>query len=230
MLWHDQLTTSLATRDLTAAQFASTFCTANALSAKTTALSQRIVSLEGQVDVYKTQFLESQKMLSQAQETGSPDAQRKFGAMEQQLRVLQDERVDLFKTQSQNAQRLVSMNETIQAEERNKKILMDDRTKYLAANNSLNIKLRDALDLLKEKDGVIQILKDEMAALQLEIVQREEQWKLATEKAKKLEAENNELVERWIKLKQEEASKMNEVNEFVVRQDAFAFERPAFDT
>ncbi|KAI9335302.1 WD40-repeat-containing domain protein [Obelidium mucronatum] len=85
----------------------------------------------------------------------------------------------------------------------------------MAANSTLNIRLRDAFELLKEKDGVIQILKDEMAALQLELVQREEQLKNSSEQVKKLESENSQLVDRWVKLKQEEASRMNEANEFV---------------
>ncbi|KAJ2763705.1 hypothetical protein IWQ56_004757 [Coemansia nantahalensis] len=57
---------------------------------------------------------------------------------------------------------------------------------------------------LKEKDGTIQILQDEMSALQLEIVHIEE-------RSRKLQSENDDLVKRWLKKMNEEAEKVNEV-------------------
>ena len=60
-----------------------------------------------------------------------------------------------------------------------------------------------------------QILKDELATLQLELIQREDQLKEYKEKSKKLESENSDLVDRWILSKQQEAAKMNEANDFV---------------
>jgi autophagy-related protein 16 len=58
-------------------------------------------------------------------------------------------------------------------------------------------------------------LRDELAAHQLELVQREVQWKEATELSKKLQLENQQLVERYMILKQEQMSKINEANEHV---------------
>ncbi|KAJ3052666.1 hypothetical protein HK097_005904 [Rhizophlyctis rosea] len=63
----------------------------------------------------------------------------------------------------------------------------------------------------------MQILHDELAAHQLELSQKEEQLKTSEAQRKLLEAENTQLVNRWMLLKQEEAAKMNEANEFVER-------------
>lgn len=80
---------------------------------------------------------------------------------------------------------------------------------------NLSVKSADAIGLLKEKDRVIEILRDEVQALQLELVQREEQLRVAKETAHRLEGDNKVLLDRWILLKEEEISKMNEANDFV---------------
>lgn len=54
-----------------------------------------------------------------------------------------------------------------------------------------------------EQSIIIQVLQDEMQALQLELIKSEE-------RTKELEAENKTLLERWLKKMNEEASKMNE--------------------
>ncbi|KAJ3021655.1 UNVERIFIED_CONTAM: hypothetical protein HDU68_009518 [Siphonaria sp. JEL0065] len=192
MGWHESITASLITRDAASMQFASLFASTNTLATKASALANRIVLLEAQVDSHKAQYLEATRMLAQAQDLGSPDAQKKYADMELQLVALKEEQREM-------------------------------NTKLTTTNQTLNTRLRDAFELLKEKDGVIQILKDEMAALQLELVQREEQWKDANAKVKKLEAENTDLVDRWIKLKSEEASRLNEANVFV--EEALKFKQ-----
>jgi autophagy-related protein 16 len=77
------------------------------------------------------------------------------------------------------------------------------------------LKNEDLTSLIKEKDRVIEILKDELAAHQLELVQREEQLKTEKEKTRSLEADNKTLVDRWMMEKAKEAEKMNEVNEII---------------
>ena len=76
-------------------------------------------------------------------------------------------------------------------------------------------KLQDASDLIKEKDGVIQILHDELATHQLELVQKESKLAETEKKLRDLEAENKNLVERWMAQKQKEATEMNEVNDYM---------------
>jgi hypothetical protein len=54
-----------------------------------------------------------------------------------------------------------------------------------------------------EQSIIIQVLQDEMQALQLELIKAEG-------RTKELEAENRTLLERWLKKMNEEVSKMNE--------------------
>ncbi|KAJ3109080.1 hypothetical protein HDU97_009198 [Phlyctochytrium planicorne] len=135
--------------------------------------------------------------------------------MEQQIKSLKDEQSDLYKTQGQNAQRLLDMVETIKNHETTIKRQAEEIQRLNSAMSGLTVKWRDAIELIKEKDGVIQILKDELATHQLELVQREEQLKEKEERVAKLEQENKQLVERWILLKNDEAQKMNEVNDLI---------------
>ncbi|RKO87706.1 hypothetical protein BDK51DRAFT_38847 [Blyttiomyces helicus] len=57
---------------------------------------------------------------------------------------------------------------------------------------------------------------------QLELSQRENQLEEREEHMSKLEAQNKELVHRWIKRRQEEAARINEVNELVETTKAAA--------
>ncbi|KAJ3216547.1 histone H2B [Dinochytrium kinnereticum] len=167
----------------------------NTLTAKSAALQEKNASLEAQMDMLRAQNEDLMKVAAAAKEYGSPQAQKRFQEMEQQLQAMKDKEAELYKTQGQNAQRFIQ--------------------RLSSSLSTLTIKWKDSIELVKEKDGVIQILRDELATHQLELVQREEQLKESEEKLRKLEQENKQLVERWILLKQEEAQKINEVNEFV---------------
>ncbi|KAI7895338.1 WD40-repeat-containing domain protein [Mucor mucedo] len=76
-----------------------------------------------------------------------------------------------------------------------------------ASVKSLSARCDLQVHQLREKDVTIQILQDELAALQLEIHTTEE-------KSKRLVLENQQLVERWINKMNEEAEKMNEATQF----------------
>ena len=88
----------------------------------------------------------------------------------------------------------------------------DDLQKQIFATKQKN---EDLTGLIKEKDRVIEILKDELAAHQLELVQREEQLKTEKEKARSLEADNKTLLDRWMMEKARDAEKMNDANEIL---------------
>ncbi|KAJ3095857.1 hypothetical protein HK100_005712, partial [Physocladia obscura] len=124
---------------------------------------------------------------------------------------LQSEQHALYRTQSINAQRLLDMVEQSRADQAALAALPRER----ATNAALAAKLRDATDALREKDVAMQVLKDEASALQLELGQREHQLRAALHDADALRDENATLVARWISLKQDEAARMNEANEFV---------------
>ncbi len=72
----------------------------------------------------------------------------------------------------------------------------------------LNVKLQDKENLTAEKDRVIQILRDEHAAINLELTKKEE-------RLSQLEKENADVLERYLQLKNELANRMNEANEYV---------------
>ncbi|KAL7750793.1 hypothetical protein RI367_003750 [Sorochytrium milnesiophthora] len=78
------------------------------------------------------------------------------------------------------------------------------RAKFQAAV----LKNRELVQALKDKDAVIQLLRDEAQTRELELNTTED--KLA-----KLQKENRQLVERWVKKMEEEAEKMNEANHFI---------------
>ncbi|KAJ3189568.1 hypothetical protein HK101_008903 [Irineochytrium annulatum] len=187
----------------------------NALTEKATNLQLKNAQLEEQIETLKSEHAETRKALDVARELGSPEAQKKYHDMELQMASIKEEQAELYKTQGQNAQRLLEMVETTKSQETTLKKQSEEINRLNALISSLTIKLQDSQELIKEKDGVIQIVRDELATHQLEIVQREEQLKESEARVKALEAENNQLVERWILLKQGEAQKMNEVNEFV---------------
>ncbi|KAJ3365355.1 hypothetical protein HDU91_002237 [Kappamyces sp. JEL0680] len=86
----------------------------------------------------------------------------------------------------------------------------DDLAKQTA---SLRRQLHDGAGLVKEKDRVIEILKDELAAHQLELVQREEQLRKTLDELHVLEKDNKALVNRWMLQKEKDANKMNEAIE-----------------
>lgn len=71
-------------------------------------------------------------------------------------------------------------------------------------------------DESSEKDLTIQILQEELKALQIELVKSEE-------KASRISAENSTLVARWVQKMQEEADLLNETN---ARQGGPASGRP----
>ncbi|KAI7902474.1 WD40-repeat-containing domain protein [Cokeromyces recurvatus] len=127
--------------------------------------------------------------------------------LDRRIRELNEERAEMYKTQSENAQRLVTMNEQLRLKEE-KENKQTEEIKHLLEKVT---KLSDLVELqvqqLHEKNNTIQILQDELAALQLEMYTTEE-------KNKKLTAENQQLVERWINKMNEEAEKMNEATQF----------------
>lgn len=87
-------------------------------------------------------------------------------------------------------------------------LFIRNRIKKLSESvRTLSAKCELQVHQLREKDVTIQILQDELAALQLEMVTTEE-------KIKKLGVENEELLKRWMNKMNEEAEKMNEATQF----------------
>ncbi|KAF7732172.1 hypothetical protein EC973_006427, partial [Apophysomyces ossiformis] len=137
---------------------------------------------------------------------GSPQNHR-IAELDNRIRELIEERADMYKTQSENAQRLVNMNEQLRLKEETDKQQKADIQRLEENINKLSSKCDLQVQQLREKDVTIQILQDELAALQLEIVTTEE-------RSKKLEGENAQLLQRWLDKMNQEAEKMNEATQF----------------
>jgi autophagy-related protein 16 len=130
-----------------------------------------------------------------------------MASLESQISSLRDELATVYKTQGQNAQRLLSMNETLREKEELARIDSENYRKTKDEIASLKRKVDQHAELMAEKDRTVQILHDEISTLQLELGQIEERNQTLTK-------DNAKLLQRWLDAKQAEANKMNEANEF----------------
>jgi uncharacterized protein YicC (UPF0701 family) len=78
--------------------------------------------------------------------------------------------------------------------------LLEARSREIA---SLQRKIRDRNEEIKEKMKLVEQVQDEMVSLNLQL-------NMAEQKSEKLQAENKHLVERWVKRMGEEVDRMNE--------------------
>lgn len=128
-------------------------------------------------------------------------------SLESQISSLRDELATVYKTQGQNAQRLLAMTETLREKEEMSRIESENLRKVQDEGAILSRKVEQHDELMTEKDRTAQILHDEINTLQLELGQIEERNSI-------LVKDNAKLLQRWLDAKQEEVNKMNEVNEF----------------
>lgn len=80
-------------------------------------------------------------------------------------------------------------------------------TRLTKTSAQVQVRLRDRDEELRGKAKLLENVQDENATLNLELKQ-------ADEKAKRLKRENQELVDRWMKSKGEEAERMNSEGRF----------------
>ncbi|KAJ7783517.1 ATG16-domain-containing protein [Mycena maculata] len=130
-----------------------------------------------------------------------------MASLESQISSLRDELATVYKTQGQNAQRLLSMNETLREKEELSRVDSEALRKTRDEIAVLRRKVDQHAELMAEKDRTVQILHDEISTLQLELGQIEERNQTLTK-------DNAKLLQRWLDAKQAEANKMNEANEF----------------
>ncbi|KAF8641133.1 hypothetical protein AX17_000775 [Amanita inopinata Kibby_2008] len=128
-------------------------------------------------------------------------------SLESQISSLRDELAAVYKTHGQNAQRLLSMNETLREREEVSRVEAENLRKAKEEIASLRRKVDQHAELMAEKDRTVQILHDEISTLQLELGQIED-------RNQTLHKDNAKLLQRWLDTKQAEANKMNEANEF----------------
>jgi autophagy-related protein 16 len=150
-------------------------------------------------------------------------------SLESQISSLRDELATVYKTQGQNAQRLLSMNETLREKEEAARVDSENLRKARDEAALYRRKVEQHNELMAEKDRTAQVcihpplffiwispplhaffgevLHDEINTLQLELGQIEERNGILTK-------DNAKLLQRWLDAKQAEANKMNEANEF----------------
>lgn len=146
-----------------------------------------------------------------------------LSSLETQISSLRDELANLYKTQGQNAQRLLSMNETLREKEEVSRIDSESLRKARDEIVSLRRKVDQHAEVMAEKDRTVQvgfivlllipiqmfcqILHDEINTSLLELNQVEE-------RNQTLAKDNAKLLQRWLDAKQLEANRMNEANDF----------------
>ncbi|CAG8549285.1 9087_t:CDS:10 [Paraglomus occultum] len=205
--WQQELLVKLLLRDQREKAFSDFVEAYNSLAKRLAHYAERNIELEQQYNIVKeenTKLLEETKIL---REQGSPLNQQRTAQLEEQISNLKEERAELYKTQGTNAQRLLDMNDLLRKTEEEAKKNLEDVQVLTEANQILNTQVNQKTQALNTKDGIIQVLQDEVATLQLELVK-------TGERMKDLEKENKQLLQRWLKKKNEEAEKMNEANLF----------------
>lgn len=127
-------------------------------------------------------------------------------SLESQVSALRDEMAVVYKTQGQNAQRLLAMNETLR--EREDAARMDAENLRLARDEvtSLRRRVDQHSEQMTEKDRAFQELTDEFQLLHLEFTQIEEQ-------KENLKKDNATLVQRWIDKQNTIGDMLNDKNE-----------------
>eukprot|EP00160_Parvularia_atlantis_P020546 Unigene8564_Nuclearia_a/m.26226 Unigene8564_Nuclearia_a/g.26226 ORF Unigene8564_Nuclearia_a/g.26226 Unigene8564_Nuclearia_a/m.26226 type:complete len:554 (-) Unigene8564_Nuclearia_a:62-1723(-) len=112
--------------------------------------------------------------------------------------------------QKENAanKKLADLSEVLRKKDEEHKRQEEKELKLHDDNFNLSRQLLDERELSKNKDITNQVLHDELQALQLELINR-------NERLNKLEEENKQLLTRWLHKMNEEATKVNEANAFI---------------
>jgi autophagy-related protein 16-1 len=173
----------------------------------------------------------------------NPVRQAYITSLESQISSLRDELATVYKTQGQNAQRLLAMNETLREKEELARIDSEAFRKAREDISHLKRKVDQHAELMGEKDRTaqvrlrpchlvvsfqtsVQVLHDEISTLQLELGQIEE-------RNQSLTRDNAKLLQRWLDAKQTEVNRMNEANDFYedlrTRHQAAANSREALE-
>ncbi|PPQ85729.1 hypothetical protein CVT25_003107 [Psilocybe cyanescens] len=216
--WQELLRLRLAERNNTESAFAPIIEQYRRLAQQTKLLKERNATLLRAVGSVKGSpsasgsgeervFILLSYMISAHRCFSNPVRAAYLASLETQISSLRDELANLYKTQGQNAQRLLSMNETLREKEEFSRIDSENLRKAREEIASLRRKVDQHTEFMAEKDRTIQILNDEINTSLLELGQVEE-------RNQTLSKDNAKLLQRWLDAKQIEANRMNEANEF----------------
>lgn len=138
-----------------------------------------------------------------------------MSSLESQIASLKDELAGLYRTQSQNAQRLLSLSDVLRDTEDKARDELDQRKSLRLELEKTHRRTTDLDASLKEKEKMIVHLNDELQTVHLEFTQLEE-------KNKSLVKDNKNLLQRWLDRMNQEALQVNEANAFIVRTVSYA--------
>ncbi|KAG6897326.1 hypothetical protein C0992_002384 [Termitomyces sp. T32_za158] len=222
-VWQEQLRLRLTERNAKESAYASIIEQYRRLAQQTKLLKERNASLLRAVGTTKSNSSSSTVLVPGATDEyalrnqiycsdidialSNPVRAAYIQSLESQISSLRDELATVYKTQGQNAQRLLAMNETLREKEEVSRIDSESLRKSKEEITVLKRKVDQHAEIMAEKDRTIQILNDEISTLQLELGQIEERNTTLTK-------DNAKLLQRWLDAKQAEAHKMNEANQF----------------
>lgn len=129
-------------------------------------------------------------------------------SVEEQLRKTKGDLTEQYKIQALNAQRLLNMTDTLRVLEERAKEERDELYRLRSECDQLRERTQWQRDMIAEKEKQLTISQDEHASLELELNQLHIQNDA-------LRNENSALLRRWLDLKNEEVSRMNEANKFI---------------
>ncbi|CAE6477726.1 hypothetical protein RSOLAG22IIIB_01267 [Rhizoctonia solani] len=128
-------------------------------------------------------------------------------SLESQITALRDELAAVYKTQGQNAQRLLSMNETLREKEEQTRLNLEELRHAKDELERLRKVTKDHKEQIDEKNRALQVLIDEAQTHQLELSQIEQ-------RNEELKKDNAGLLQRWLDHMNDAANKMNHANAF----------------
>ncbi|KDN45981.1 hypothetical protein RSAG8_04488, partial [Rhizoctonia solani AG-8 WAC10335] len=135
-------------------------------------------------------------------------------SLESQITALRDELAAVYKTQGQNAQRLLSMNETLREKEEQTRLNLEELRHAKDELERLRKITKDHKEQIEEKNRALQVLIDEAQTHQLELSQIEQ-------RNEELKKDNAGLLQRWLDHMNrwldhmnDAANKMNHANSF----------------
>ncbi|KZT21685.1 ATG16-domain-containing protein [Neolentinus lepideus HHB14362 ss-1] len=204
--WQELLRLRLVERNSKESAFASIIEQYRRLAQQTKLLKERNNSLLRAVRTVQTN-----PSSSTVNVTGGGDADgvkaAYIASLESQISSLRDELATVYKTQGQNAQRLLAMTETLREKEELSRMDAEDLRKTREELAVLRRKVDQHNELMAEKERTVEVLTDEINTLHLELGQIEERNQILTK-------DNAKLLQRWLDAKQTEVNKINEANEF----------------
>jgi autophagy-related protein 16 len=127
-------------------------------------------------------------------------------SLEGQLASLRDELSSLYKTQAQNAQRLVHLTEQLHANQDTHSVEHNELLQLRSERVVREREKEEARQLRKEKDKNIEMLQDELGMLKLE-------FEMLEKKNEDLKEDNSSLLRRWLERKAQEAAEMDKMLE-----------------